>query len=172
MGEAVFDLSRVVAPMVGQSDAPFRALCLKYGATCAYSEMLSSQLIIEDESYLEYSLPKADHLLQDFGYQTRPLVVQICGNDPLQLSKAVIAIAKTGRADAIDFNLGCPQEKAKTGLFGSYLLDKCHWPLVFDCVKAMVSALEDYHLPLFCKIRLIEGNSSRDVLNLTKQFCL
>jgi tRNA-dihydrouridine synthase 1 len=168
----LFDLSRIVAPMVGQSDAPFRSLCLKYGATCAYSEMLSSRKIVEEESYLDCSLPPADHLLQEFGYQTRPLVVQICGNDPRLLSEAVIAIAKTGRADAIDFNLGCPQEKAKIGLFGSYLLDKCHWPLVFECVKAMVTALEEYHLPLFCKIRLIEGRSPGDILNLTKQFCL
>lgn len=165
----LFDVSRIVAPMVGQSDAPFRSLCLKYGATCAYTEMMDSQRIVHEESYFEYSLPEADHRLQEFGYQTHPLVVQICGNDPFILAEAVEMIAKTGRADAIDFNLGCPQEKAKFGLFGSYLLDKCHWPLVFDCVRAMVQSLRKYDLPLFCKIRLIHGSNNVD---LTKQFCL
>ena len=27
-------------------------------------------------------------------------------------------------------------------MYGSYLLDKHHWPLVFECVKAMTSTLE------------------------------
>ena len=29
------------------------------------------------------------------------------------------------------------------GMYGSYLLDKNRWPLVFDCVRAMTTALKD-----------------------------
>ncbi|CAI7895921.1 unnamed protein product [Closterium sp. NIES-54] len=35
-----FDVRYAVAPMVGQSDLPFRLLCRRYGATIAYTEML------------------------------------------------------------------------------------------------------------------------------------
>lgn len=154
--------------MVGQSDAPFRALCLKYGASCVYTEMLYSEKIVENETYLDSYFPPCDHLLQKLGYSTRPVVVQICGNNPEVLGRAVIAVALTGRADAIDFNLGCPQDRAREGLFGSYLLDKCYWPLVFDSVSAMVKALHPFGLPLFCKIRLLEG---ADQITLTTEFC-
>jgi tRNA-dihydrouridine synthase 1 len=159
-------VSRVVAPMVSQSDAPFRALCLKYGATCVYSEMLYSSKIVEDEGYLRAYLTNQDHLLT--GYATRPLVVQLCGNDPEVLAAACEAVALTGLADAVDLNLGCPQDRAREGLFGSYLLDKKHWPLVFECVSSMSATLKRFKLPLHCKIRIIEGTNSEEQ---TIEFC-
>jgi tRNA-dihydrouridine synthase 1 len=164
----MIDIRRAVGPMVGQSDAPFRSLCLKYGATVAYTEMLYSSEIVECEEYLDRRLPSVDHMLQNLGYKSRPLVAQICGHDPVILARACGIIADSKRVDAVDLNLGCPQDRAREGLFGSYLLDKCHWNTVFTCVREMASALEARGLPLFCKIRLIEGS---DVLELTKEFC-
>ena len=38
-------LARVAAPMVGQSDPPFRTLCLQHGATCVFTEMLYASLV-------------------------------------------------------------------------------------------------------------------------------
>ena len=84
------------------------------------------------------------------------------------LSIAAAMIAQSRKASAVDLNLGCPQDRAREDLFGSYLLDKCHWPLVFRCVEAMAAALKEYDVPLFCKIRLIEGVDS---VELTKEFC-
>ena len=195
-----FDLRFIVAPMVNQSDPPFRTLCLKYGATCAYTEMLYSHRIVQSESYLSKRLQEIDHsfFLQstsssssspfsssaapafpsspscsfslksddnhmklkmcmnpkssgegcgDAGgkststntstnsnisteqsdndksesfqtYSSRPLIVQICGNDPEMLSRAVLKIREHSKrcpVDAIDFNLGCPQDRAKEG---------------------------------------------------------
>jgi tRNA-dihydrouridine synthase 1 len=164
----MIDISKVVAPMVAQSDAPFRALCLKYGATAVYSEMLYSHRIVHDSDYLPAFLSEHDCCFEEIGYSTRPLVVQVCGNDPDTLSAAVGILASSGRCDAIDFNLGCPQDRAKDGLFGSYLLDKCYWPLVYSCVEAMMESLRVYNMPLHCKIRLIEGP---DIAELTKTFC-
>lgn len=87
-----FDVKKVVAPMVNQSDAPFRTLCFKYGATCAFTEMLYSERIINDDFYLESMIPGQDHCLfnvyssndtsSNTKSLTRPLVAQICGNDP------------------------------------------------------------------------------------------
>lgn len=41
----------MVAPMVDQSELPFRMLCRKYGATAAYSPMLHSRLFAQDVKY-------------------------------------------------------------------------------------------------------------------------
>jgi Dihydrouridine synthase (Dus) len=201
-----FDLRFIVAPMVNQSDPPFRTLCLKYGATCAYTEMLYSHRIVLSESYLSKRLQEVDHSFflrsatsssssslsysscssastsssssafpsasssssfslksddnqlilercmdskssgKGYGgagdrstntntntsteqsdsdqsgsyqsYSSRPLIVQICGNDPVMLSRAVLKIREHSKrcpVDAIDFNLGCPQDRAKEG---------------------------------------------------------
>lgn len=97
----------------------------------------------------------------------RPLIVQLCGNNPTILHQAVQILLNREEypIDAIDFNLGCPQERAKAGLFGSYLLDKVHWPLVFKCVQAMRNSIEEY--------RSRKSNENMDIgsssgLSLTK----
>ena len=168
-----FDYRFMVAPMVNQSDPPFRTLCLKYGATCAYTEMLYSHRIAESNDYLSKRLQAVDHtyfmgnkseLKDENGnsennessnsstdklksteyndeetekklreenelnasdvsfsipsYSSRPLVVQICGNNPKTLAECVLRIMEhsdTCPVDAIDFNLGCPQDRAKEG---------------------------------------------------------
>ena len=56
-----FDFSFIVAPMVNQSDPPFRTLCLKYGASCAYTEMLYSTKIAYSKTYLRSRLQEVDH---------------------------------------------------------------------------------------------------------------
>jgi len=162
-------LKYVVAPMVSQSDAPFRSLCLKYGATVAYTEMLYSDKVVNDPDYLDAFLPEADGTFVTNEYKAGPLVVQICGNDADLLAKTAVKIATSGRGvDAIDLNLGCPQDRARDGLFGSFLLDKQHWERVFTCVKACSESLAPFNVPMFCKIRLIKGG---DAVELTTKFC-
>jgi len=57
----------------------------------------------------------------------RPLVIQFCANDPEQL----LASAKLVESycDAIDINLGCPQDIAKKGKYGAFLQDD--WKLIY-----------------------------------------
>jgi hypothetical protein len=42
----------------------------------------------------------------------RPLVLQLSGNDPATLAAACALAEKSGALDAIDLNLGCPQQDA------------------------------------------------------------
>ncbi|ELR12909.1 tRNAdihydrouridine synthase 1-like protein [Acanthamoeba castellanii str. Neff] len=143
----------VLAPMVDMSELPFRMLCRKYGAELCYTPMYHSRLFAEEAKYrqMEFSTCPED----------RPLVVQFCGNDPEVLLKAAKFVEND--CDAVDLNLGCPQGIAKRGNYGSFLLDKCYWPLLYAMVRKLY---ENLKVPVFCKIRLLP--SLDDTLQLAR----
>lgn len=166
------DLTYIAAPMVNQSDAPFRLLTRRYGATLTYTQMLEPCKLLNDREYLEFHLRDIQALAQgsgdfdDFGSgwdgYARPLVVQLCGNDPELVVKAARQVQT--HCDAIDLNLGCPQEHAKEGHFGGYLLGKQDWPLVQSIVSSMSHSLL---VPASAKIRLCP---SSDPMSATAAF--
>ena len=58
----------------------------------------------------------------------RPLIAQFCANDPEVLLTAAKQIEH--RVDAVDINLGCPQDIARRGGYGAYLMDD--WKLIYS----------------------------------------
>jgi tRNA-dihydrouridine synthase 1 len=140
-----------VAPMVTQCDAPFRLLTRRYGARLVYSEMLMADQFAASADYRAVGLglrgdalvvPEADH----------PLVVQFAANEPATLLAAALEAQRAG-ADAVDINLGCPQNRARDGHYGSFLHDRPDWPLVCAMVAACAGCAE-LTIPICCKIRL------------------
>ncbi|KAF9009967.1 t-diRNAhydrouridine synthase [Cyathus striatus] len=123
-------LTYIAAPMVKQSDLPFRILVRRYGATMAYTQMLIPEKLLNDQEYLEHHI--RDLTAASNEEKERPVVVQLCGHEP-------VPIVRAGRklqayCDGIDLNLGCPQEAAREGHFGAYLLGQKDWPVVQDIV--------------------------------------
>ena len=87
------DLSRVAAPMVNQSDLPFRILVRRYNASLVYTQMLLPERLLNDQEYLEF------HRRDLRDAEDAPVVVQLCGNDPELVVRAARTVAD--KADAI-----------------------------------------------------------------------
>ncbi|CAF1717025.1 hypothetical protein HID58_084967 [Brassica napus] len=141
----------IVAPMVDNSELPFRLLCQKYGAQAAYTPMLHSRVFTETEKYRnqEFTTCKED----------RPLFVQFCANDPDTLLEAAKRVQPY--CDYVDINLGCPQRIAKRGNYGAFLMDNL--PLVKSLVEKLAQNLT---VPVSCKIRIF--SNLQDTLNYAK----
>lgn len=83
-----FDLNYIAAPMVNQSDTPFRALVHNHGATLTYTEMLKPARLLSDPDYLAFHR-RALELGRSSS--TGPVIVQVCGND----QEVIVRGAKT-----------------------------------------------------------------------------
>ena len=72
-----------MAPMVGQSDRPFRLLCRRHGTTLCYSEMLMADEFAASAAYR----------LEALGDRVRdhPLIVQFAANEPDAFARAAVA---------------------------------------------------------------------------------
>ncbi|KAI3713038.1 hypothetical protein L1987_71608 [Smallanthus sonchifolius] len=141
----------IVAPMVDNSELPFRILCRNHGAEAAYTPMLHSRIFSENAKYRseEFTTCKED----------RPLFVQFCANNPETLLEAVRRVE--AYCDYIDINLGCPQRIARRGNYGAFLMDNL--PLIKSLVEKLAYNL---HIPVSCKIRIFPD--LQDTLNYAK----
>lgn len=92
-----------VAPMVDQSDLPFRLLCRRYGANVAFTPMIHCKLFCTRPIYQK----KFFNLVEGTPKQDRPLVAQLCGSDLEHVLETAKLLQK--HVDGIDLNCGCPQ---------------------------------------------------------------
>jgi tRNA-dihydrouridine synthase len=109
----------------------------------------------------------ADRFATDAGYRIQalgrggvraddhPLIVQFAANVPKDFAAAALEAEKLG-ADGVDLNLGCPQRRARTAHYGSYLTDPCDWALCCEIVRAAVLVTT---IPITVKIRLQESTA-------------
>ncbi|KAJ8074011.1 tRNA dihydrouridine synthase [Marasmius tenuissimus] len=138
----------VVAPMVDQSELAWRRLSRRYGAQLIYTPMINAKMWTE-QKHQSYRVGAFDIASGEEGSLEgdRPLIIQFCGNDPEKLLKAAKDLE--GHCDAVDINLGCPQDIAKKGKYGAFLMDD--WDLVYRLINILH---ENLSIPVTAKFRV------------------
>ncbi|MDP6170061.1 MAG: tRNA-dihydrouridine synthase, partial [Candidatus Marinimicrobia bacterium] len=114
IGDLKIETPIILAPMAGVTDYPFRILCKEMGAGIVYSEFVSADGIIRENS-------KTLGLIR-FEESERPIGIQIFGSDPDVMSKASRFVFDSFRPDIIDINYGCPVPKVTKKGAGSAAL--------------------------------------------------
>eukprot|EP00903_Cladosiphon_okamuranus_P009585 g9125.t2 len=146
----------VAAPMVEQSEAAFRYLVRRHGCDLAYTQMIHAEKFAPDNAG-KFRARRFDGVDDQ---EDRPLITQFCGNDPSTVVRAARHVEH--KCDAVDLNLGCPQNIAKKGNYGAFLLPNPQ--LCEDIVSAMSRELS---VPVTVKIRAREKES--DTLDLARR---
>jgi tRNA-dihydrouridine synthase B len=154
LGSHVLRNGLFAAPMAGVTDRPFRALCRRYGAALAVSEMVSSRP--------ELRGTRKSRLRLEHGGEVGPVSVQIAGADPAMMAEAARVNAAEG-AQIIDINMGCPAKKVCNVAAGSALLSD--EPLVGRILDAVVGAVD---VPVTLKIRTGPSPERRNALRIAR----
>ena len=141
IGNVKVETPIILAPMAGVTDYPFRILCKRMGAGIVYSEFVSADGIIRENS-------KTLDLIR-FEDEERPIGIQIFGSDPNVMSKAAKYVFDSFNPDIIDINYGCPVPKVtKKGAGSAALKDLC---LMDDITAAVVESVPE--IPVTVKMR-------------------
>ena len=140
-----------IAPMMDCTDRHFRVLMRQITKrSLLYTEMIVAQA-------LHYSKNR-DKLL-DFDEIEHPISIQLGGDNPRLLAEAA-QMAEDWGYDEINFNVGCPSSKVKSGNFGACLMAKPS--IVAECIEKMKNSCK---IPITIKHRLgIDDLDSNDYL--------
>jgi tRNA-dihydrouridine synthase B len=116
-----------LAPLAGYSDLAFRALCRRYGAACAVTEMVSAK-------GLAFGGFGTERLLMTAPGDT-PLVVQLFGGEPEVFERAMPGLVARGFTH-FDLNAGCSVRKVHKSGSGSALMGRPS--VLLDIVRIML----------------------------------
>ncbi|MBT5137819.1 MAG: tRNA dihydrouridine synthase DusB [Acidimicrobiaceae bacterium] len=138
----------VLAPMAGVTNAPFRALCRRYGAGLYVNQMITARALVEGH---RKSLEMAS-----FGPDESPRSIQLYGTDPYSIGEATKMLIAEQSVDHIDMNFGCPMKKVTRHGGGAALPWKReHYRRI---VRAAVAAADN--VPVTVKFRVgIDDNA-------------
>ncbi|MDA3936993.1 MAG: tRNA dihydrouridine synthase DusB [Actinomycetota bacterium] len=134
----------VLGPMAGITEAPFRAICKRMGASLTYTEMISTKgLHYNPDSRITKKLLTLSPL-------ETPCAIQIFGNEPRVMADQAAGLVERHGDDValIDINMGCPVTKVTSKGEGSALMRTPD--LAAQIVSQMVDACS---IPVTVKIR-------------------
>ena len=135
----------VLAPMAGVTNAPFRALCRRFGPDLVYvNEMVMATALVHGNA-------KTARLMA-FGPDEHPRSLQVYGSDPVMMGRAVDRVCGAGLVDHIDLNFGCPAAKVTRKGGGAAVPAKP--ALLRAIVAAAVAAASPYGVPVTAKFRI------------------
>jgi tRNA-dihydrouridine synthase 1 len=158
------DKALVVAPMVDQSDLPFRLLCRNYGTNLCFTPMINAKMFQKRPKYRNQFWS----FVNGTPAEDRPLIVQLCGSEMESLLYTIRYIQGIkGGVDGFDLNCGCPQTIAKRGNYGAFLLEKDGGNVIVDVVKTLVKEV-GHEIPISVKVRILPSGVD-DSLKLYKR---
>ncbi len=135
----------VLAPMAGVTNAPFRALCRRYGPGLVYvNEMVMATALVHGNAKTEQMVT--------FGPDEQPRSLQLYGSDPEMMARAVASLCDRGLVDHIDLNFGCPAAKVTRRGGGAAVPAKP--ALLRAIVRAAVTTAAPYGVPVTAKFRM------------------
>jgi len=160
-GDAAFSVGTVrlggraiLAPMSGVTDAGFRRIARRFGASLVVSEMVACD---------DYVRGEAESRLRAEGTGVDPHVVQLAGCDPGWMGEAA-RLAEANGAAIVDVNMGCPAKRVTGGYAGSALMrDLDHALQLIDAVVGSVK------VPVTVKMRLGWDDASRNAPELARR---
>ena len=142
IGNVKINTPVILAPMAGVTDYPFRVLCKEMGAGVVYSEFVSADGIIRENT-------KTLDMIY-FEEIERPIGIQIFGNDPNIMKQAAKYVVEKFKPDILDINYGCPVPKiTKKGAGSAALKDLC---VMDEITSAVVEAIPS--TPVTVKMRM------------------
>jgi nifR3 family TIM-barrel protein len=140
IGETKIEGNLILAPMDGYSSWPFRSLCRELGSAISYTEFVKAEDLLDRPHRIEKKLY--------FSENERPIFFQLYGHEPDNLLIAALQLQERG-PDAIDINLGCPNNSITSRGAGAGLM---RTPVkVARIFKKLVGSLT---VPVTAKIRL------------------
>ena len=132
----------VMAPMAGVSTPAYMKIAEEMGVGLVYTELLSSEAIIRDNS-------KTYDMLNGIEDIKIPVSFQIFGSNPVTMGQAAKKLYDKYNCQIIDINMGCPVPKvAVRSNSGSALMKDI--PLAIEIVKEVIKAVP---VPVTVKIR-------------------
>ena len=135
----------VLAPMAGVTNAPFRALCRRFGPGLVYvNEMVMATAVVHGNAKTER--------MMTFDPDEHPRSLQVYGSDPVMMGRAVDAVCGRGLVDHVDLNFGCPA--AKVTRKGGGAAVPARPSLLRAIVRAAVAAAAPYGVPVTAKFRI------------------
>ena len=96
------DVRRMLSPMAGVTDRPFREICRRFGADMGFCEFASA-------SGLTHGGEATWRLVDTQGEKGR-VGIQIFGSDPQDMASAARLLSER-HMDVLDINFGCPAKK-------------------------------------------------------------
>ncbi|HEX9259340.1 MAG TPA: tRNA dihydrouridine synthase DusB, partial [Acidimicrobiales bacterium] len=103
IGSLTVDPPVVLAPMAGVTNAPFRALCRRFGAGLYVSEMVLAAAVVHGNAKTAR--------MTSFAPDESPRSIQLYGTDPDVVAAAASRLVDEAGVDHIDLNFGCPMPK-------------------------------------------------------------
>ncbi len=155
MAQSKINLPLSIAPMMDRTDRHYRYFMRQISRrTLLYTEMITSQAIIHGDR----------SKLLDFSPEEKPLVLQLGGDNPIQLAECA-KIGENWGYDAINLNIGCPSPRVQNGNFGACLMTQPE--LVAEAVEKMRQKIK---IPVTVKHRIGVDQCDRyeDMVNFVR----